>query len=80
MSTHSRFLLGIITTVPYGGIKEVNHSEWRSPTFIQPKKKGMVQFLSDFKKLNLRMHREPFLIPKIQYMLLNLDFLGTRHL
>ena len=53
--------------------KKVNCSEWGDHTFIQPKKNGMVQFLSNFRKLNKRIRRKPFLIPKVQDMLLNLE-------
>ena len=51
----------------------MNRSEWGAPTFIQPKKNGTVQFLSDFRKLNQRIRRKPFPIPKIQDMLLRLE-------
>ena len=40
---------------------------------IIPKKDGSVQFISDFRELNKRIKRKPFLIPKIQDMLLNLE-------
>ena len=56
------------------GVKiKVNNSEWGAPTFIQPKNNGMVQFLSDFREPNQRIRRKPFLTPKIQYMLLNIE-------
>ena len=55
-------------------LKNVNRSEWGAPTFIQPKKNETVIFLSDFSKLNQRISREPFSIPKTQYMLLNLEY------
>ena len=56
-----------------GYFKKVNHSEWEAPILIQPKKNGTVQFLSDFRKLNQRICRKPFSIPKIKDMLLNLE-------
>ena len=56
-----------------GVFKKVNCSEWGAPTFIQPKKNGTVQFLSNFRKLNQRIRRKPFPIPKIQDMLLSLE-------
>ena len=51
----------------------MDHSEWGSPTFIQPKNNGMVIFLSNFRKLNQIIRIKPFLIPKIQDMLINLE-------
>ena len=59
--------------MPTRGTKKVNFSEWRAPTFIQPKKNRTVIFLSDFRKLNHIFRRKPFPIPKIQDMLLNLE-------
>ena len=56
-----------------GVLKKVNRSEWAAPTFIQPKKNGTVRFLSDFRKLNQRIKRKPFPLPKIQDMLLRLE-------
>ena len=56
-----------------GVLKKVNHSEWAAPTFIIPKKDGTVRFISDFHELNKRITRKPFLIPKIQDLLLKLE-------
>ena len=56
-----------------GVLKKVNRSEWGAPMFIQPKKNGTVQFLSNFRKLNQIIRRKPLLIPEIQDMLLNLE-------
>lgn len=53
-------------------LKKVNHSEWQAPTFIIPKKDGTVRFISDFRKLNKRIKRYPFPLPKIQDLLLTL--------
>jgi len=44
-------------------------SEWASPLFIQPKKNGTVQFLTDFKRLNERLFRKPFSLPTISTVL-----------
>ena len=41
--------------------------------FVIPKKNVTVQFISDFYKLNKRIRRQPYPIPHIQGMLLNLD-------
>jgi hypothetical protein len=56
-----------------GVLKKVNQSEWAAPTFIIPKKDGTVRFISDFRKLNKRIKRKPYPIPKIQDMLLTLE-------
>ena len=42
-----------------------NNYEWAVPTFIIPKKNGAVCFISDFRELNERIKRTPFLILKI---------------
>jgi hypothetical protein len=44
-------------------------SEWAAPSFIQPKKNGTVQFLTDFRRLNERLVRKPFPLPKISTVL-----------
>jgi hypothetical protein len=54
-------------------LKQVNRSQWGAPTFIIPKKDDTVRFISDFHKLNKRIKRQPYLIPKIQNLLLNLE-------
>ena len=51
----------------------VYQSEWRDPTFIQPKTNGTVQFLSNFSKLYQRICRNKFPIPKIQDTVLKLS-------
>jgi hypothetical protein len=56
-----------------GVLKKVNRSKWAAPTFIIPKKNGTVWFISDFRKLNKRIKRKPFPIPKIQDLLLKLE-------
>ena len=47
--------------------------EWAVPRFIIPKKDGTVWFIKDFRELNKCIIRKPYLIPKIQDMLLNLE-------
>jgi len=59
--------------VKIGVLKKVNRSEWAAPTFIIPKKDGLVRFISDFRELNKRTLRKPYPIPNIQDMLLNLE-------
>ena len=56
-----------------GVLKRKNNSKWEAPTFVIPKKNGIVHFISDFRKLNKRIKRKPFPIPKIQDLLLILE-------
>jgi hypothetical protein len=56
-----------------GVLKKVNQSKWAAPTFLIPKKDATVQFISDFRELNKRIKRKPYLIPKIQDLLLKLE-------
>ena len=39
--------------------------EWGSPTFIIPKKQGIVRFLTDFREVNERLIQKPWPLPKI---------------
>jgi hypothetical protein len=48
-------------------------SEWAEPSFIQPKKSKTVRFLTDFWKVNKRLGRKPFPIPKISTVLQELE-------
>ncbi len=48
-------------------------SEWASPSFIIPKKDRTVCFLSDFWKVNKRLVRQPFPIPKISTALQEIE-------
>jgi hypothetical protein len=56
-----------------GVLKKVNRSDWAALTFIIPKKDGTVNFISDFRQLNLQTKREPYTIPKTQDLLLKLE-------
>jgi hypothetical protein len=56
-----------------GVLKRVNRSEWAAPCFIIPKKNGTVRFITDFRKLNERIVRKPYPIPKIQDLMLKLE-------
>ena len=56
-----------------GVLKKVNRSEWAAPSFIIPKKDKTVRFINDFRELNKRIRRQPYPIPHIQDMLLNLE-------
>ncbi len=42
-------------------------------TFIIPKQNGTVRFISDFCVINKQLKRKPFLIPKINDLLLKLE-------
>ena len=53
-------------------IKKVNRPQWGGPTFLIPKKDRTVCFISDFRELIKRILRQPYLIPKIQDLLLRL--------
>jgi len=54
-------------------LKKVHHSEWAAPTFIIPKKDGSVGFISDFIKLNFRIKRKTYPVPKISDVMLKLE-------
>jgi hypothetical protein len=57
-----------------GVLWKVNHSEWAAPTFIIPTRKdGLVRFISYFWEMNQRIKRKPYLILKIQDLLLKLE-------
>ena len=58
-------------------LKQINDSEWAAPTFIISKKDATVRFISDFCELNKCIKHKPFLIPKIQDLLLKLE--GFQH-
>jgi hypothetical protein len=48
-------------------------SEWAAPTFIQVKKTGDVQILTDFRRLNAQIERKLFPLPKISDLLRKLS-------
>ena len=54
-------------------LKCKNNSEWAAPSFIISKNNGTICFISDFREFNKRIKRKPFLIPKIQDLLSNLE-------
>jgi hypothetical protein len=51
----------------------ISDSEWAEPTFIQAKKTGDVQILTDFGRLNAQIKRKPFPLPKISDLLRKLS-------
>ena len=54
-------------------LKQINASEWATPTFIISKKDATVRFISDFCELNKHIEHKPFPIPKIQDLLVKLE-------
>ena len=48
-------------------------SEWAAPSFIQPKKNNTVHFFTDFREVNKRLVRKPFLLPQILVVLRELE-------
>lgn len=56
-----------------GVLEPVEQSEWASPSFVIPKKDGSVRFLTDFRKLNERILRKPYPLPKISDTLQQID-------
>ena len=51
----------------------MNHSEWRDPSFAQPKPKSkQLCFLSDYRNLNKQLKQKTYPMPKINEMLLKL--------
>ena len=63
--------------IKLGVLKQINDSEWASPTFIILKKDATVRFISNFCELNKCIKHKPFPIPKIQDLLLKLE--GFQH-
>jgi hypothetical protein len=63
----------LLRLVEIGVLEEVRQSEWGSPTFIIPKKQGTVRFISDFRKLNAKIKRKPYPIPRISDVLQQLE-------
>ena len=63
--------------VKLGVLKQINVSEWATPMFIISEKDATVRFISDFRRLNKCFKSNPFLIPKIQDLLLKLE--GFQH-
>ena len=56
-----------------GVLEKTNDSEWGSPSFIIPKKNGTVRFISDFRRLNQKIKRKPYPLPRISDTLQQLE-------
>ena len=60
--------------VNLGVLEEANDSECKRPSFSQTKvKTNHVRFLSDFRNLNRQLKCNPYPMPKIREMLLNIE-------
>ena len=59
--------------VKLGVLERVQQSEWGSPTFIVPKKDNKVRFVSDFRRLNQKLKRKPYPLPRISDTLQQLE-------
>ena len=47
-----------------GVLEKIQQSEWGTPTFIIPKKDNKVRFISDFRRLNQKIKRKPYPLPR----------------
>ena len=56
-----------------GILRKINHSEWACPMFTISKPDGSLRSLANLRKLNKRIRRHPYPIPKIEDMLLELE-------
>jgi hypothetical protein len=56
-----------------GVLKPQVASEYQSPSFIIPKKNGIVRVVSDFRVLNSKLQRVSYPIPRIQDILISLN-------
>ncbi len=59
--------------VKLGVLEKVQQSEWGTPTFIIPKKDNEVRFISDFRRLNQKIKRKPYPLPRISDTLQQLE-------
>ena len=56
----------IAELVKIGVLEKNTQTEWASPSFFRPKKDGGVRFISDLRKLNACLKRDPFPLPIIE--------------
>ncbi len=59
--------------VKLGVLEPTQSSEWGSPTFIIPKKDNRIRFVSDFRRLNAKIKRKPYPLPRISDTLQQLE-------
>ena len=50
-----------------------NSPEWVAPTFVFPRKNGIIRIIFNFRELNKKIKKKHFPIPKIQDLLLKLE-------
>ena len=64
--------------VKVGVLKEENYSEWGAPSFAKPKAKtNRIRFSNNLRNLNRKLKLNPYPMPKIREMVLNLGGLNT---
>ena len=63
----------LMRLVKIGVLERVQESEWGTPVFIIPKKKGTVCFLTNYRKVNGQIVCKPFPIPRIADTLQQLE-------
>ena len=56
-----------------GVLEKIQQLEWGTPTFIIPKKDNKVRFISDFRRLNQKIKRKPYPLPRISDTLQELE-------
>jgi len=59
--------------VECGMLQKINDSKWGHPTFVTPKKDGKIRFITNLWELNKRIKRNPFPLPNVHDLLLQLE-------
>jgi hypothetical protein len=59
--------------VQIGVLRKSKGSPWASPTFIIPKKNNTVRLLSELQQVNKIIFRNPWPLPKINYLMKKLQ-------
>lgn len=54
------------------GVFEPSHSEWCNPIVLVPKKYGTLQFCIDFRQINSLSKVDPYMMPRIDELVLRL--------
>ena len=68
------FIKDVEGVVRLGVLEEENDSKWGAPLFAQTKAKtNHVRFLSNFLSLNSKLKRNPYPMPTIREILLNIE-------
>ena len=66
------FIKEVERLVSFGVINESNNSKWGAPTFSDQNKIKLCQILELLWNLNMKLKRNPYHMPKIHEMILNL--------